>query len=78
METEYLEEDVLLPVADDEFVVTWSVQTAEGMELWGGTFHRGPFDDLAFIRSQIVGSVPFDQVSPSTLRARFAIQLRLF
>lgn len=76
--TEYLAPDPLWDLPEDQVVITWSIESADGMELWGGTFERGPFDDNAYLRAEIAAAIPLKQVEPSRCRGRYAIQLRLF
>lgn len=78
MEDEYLDPGVLEDCGEDEVIITWSILTAEGMELWGGTFERGPFDDMASLRAQIASTIPLLAVSEPVRRGRYVIQLKLF
>lgn len=78
MDDEYVDPGVLEDCGEDEVIVTWSILTAEGMELWGGTFERGPFDDMAYLRAQIASAVPLRAITPPERRGRYVVQLKLF
>lgn len=78
METEYVGEGILGDLPEDLVRITWSVEVSGGLELWGGTYERGPFDDAQHLRAAIEAALPFRQVEPAKCVRRWAIQLSLF